>query len=258
MLNYFFRFSFRLANAWPQFSEDTNSLLRNLFLKNKSYLMKLCRYLPIKGSYRHSNGSYVYTSELSNKPYQVFYHCAGKDKSKHELEIRIAVTQKFWLRLLPQTDESELHDELILDDPKMDPRFVIHSDQPEVAQAFLKTPFIRTELLRLPDSPRLEIYRGLLTLVFLGPQQTGIKISEFENTLNFLVLFAGFYEAQTLPVKILPRIQHRSLCPYCREKLDDAPDHIHLCPRCGVAMHLECWKDNAQQCCTWGCGNDVP
>lgn len=239
--------------AWPEVSKDTNSLFRSLFFKNLAYLMKMCRYLPMQGKYSRGPGSYIYSSELDRRPYQVVYHCAVKEKSKHELEVRVPVTQKFWFRLLPQMSEFELSDELQLNDPELDERFVIHSDQPEILQNVLKTPFIRDELLRLPHFHRFEVYRGWLKIVFVGPQSTGIRISEFEATVNFLLHLAGFYEAQTLAVKIAPIVHLKSFCPYCRESIRESDDQVFNCVGCGTSMHLECWTDNARQCTTWGC-----
>lgn len=253
MITDLIRVLWRIGVAWPDLSRDTTSLFRSLFMKNQAYLMKLCRYLPIQGDYSRTPDSYVYSSELDGRAYQVIYHCAVKEKNKHELEIRVPVHQKFWLRLLPQISESEIHDELRLIDHELDSRFVIHTDQPEIVKVFLMTPFIRGELLRLPRFNRFEVYRGWLKVVFVGPQSAGITISKFEATVNFLVHLAGFYEAQTLAVKIVPVVHVKSFCPYCREKIRESDKEVFNCVRCGASMHLECWKDNSLQCTTWGC-----
>ncbi len=60
-----------------------------------------------------------------------------------ELEIRIPLVQKFWLRLLPQDEDEAAMDEIITKIPELDKHYVIHATQQEAAIDFLRRPSVR-------------------------------------------------------------------------------------------------------------------
>lgn len=41
-------------------------------------------------------------------------------------------------------------------------------------------------------------------------------------------------------------------CPYCREQIGRS-EKYRTCSSCNTIGHLQCWKENAYQCFTFGC-----
>lgn len=173
-------------------------------------------------------------------------------QSPSYIEIRYLVTQKFWLRLMPQLPEQVVDRELITGDEAIDSRFVIHADQPEAAIQFLAEPAVRETLVALSQFDRLEIYKGQMRFVLLEPLEKGWKPSEMDRAFLSLARLMNFYDDQRLPVAISsPR--NAGICPYCRETLQSASKGaVVFCVSCDVRHHLECWTEN-KQCTTWGC-----
>jgi hypothetical protein len=245
------RVLFRLWSVWPELESDLSSLFVSAFRKDLRYLLKVTRYLP-KGSYSREHGKLIYRVRMIGKEVSVSYGKGDRHPTDRELDIRTPVTQKFWLRLLPQSARSDLHEEIQTNNQELDDRFIIHSDQPDVVCEFLKTQFIQEELLRLAPLDRLEIYRGWLKILFFNPEESDLRISEVEAWINFIIRFADFYDLQNLAVKIFSHVQQKSVCPYCRAKIRPDVEKVRECSRCGACLHLECWIENGQ-CTTWGC-----
>ncbi|HSE43260.1 MAG TPA: hypothetical protein VLH08_21050, partial [Acidobacteriota bacterium] len=87
-----------------------------------------------------------------------------------ELEIRVPLVQKFWLRLLPQQQDEIAGDELVTGIPELDRQYVIHANQIKVAEDFLKRPTVRDRITHFPlVIDRLEIYKGFLKAVINQP-----------------------------------------------------------------------------------------
>ncbi len=173
-----------------------------------------------------------------------------------ELEIRVPLVQKFWLRLLRQQEDETPVDELIIGIPQLDKNYVIHANQVQMAENFLTRPVVLDCIIRFPFKlDRLEVYKGFLKAVIAQPYQQRIVREEFENTVQLLLDLIDVYEHQ--PVEnfhVLQSAGDRS-CPYCRGFLDSAKDSIVKCVRCGTSLHQQCWQEN-KQCTTWGCTSE--
>jgi hypothetical protein len=168
-----------------------------------------------------------------------------------ELEVQIPVIQKFWLRMTPQTTESEERGEIQIDKELFDRAFRIFSNQREAAREFLQSSILQQKLRDLPiPFDRLEIHQGWLRVLFLQPREKGLRRSGFETILDHLVLLCVAYERQSYSVQV-KMIEISSVCPYCREEMNQK-DPIVECELCSTRLHKVCWDEN-RQCTTWGC-----
>lgn len=87
------------------------------------------------------------------------------------LEIRLPLTQKFWLRMYRELLAEEDEDEINSGIEWLDRQYLIHTDQREAAEDFLRRPTIRKCLLEFPCSfDKLEIIRGDLYLNLYDPR----------------------------------------------------------------------------------------
>jgi len=172
-----------------------------------------------------------------------------------ELEIRIPLVQKFWLRLLQQNQDEAPSDDIITKIPELDKHYVIHATQEEAAKDFLKRPAVQDRLLRLPVFPdRLEIYKGFLRAVMNQPYMQRIRREEFESLVQILLDLVDVYENQQIGLfQIMPAAGNPS-CPYCRGIFDPSGESIVKCSQCGTTVHQQCWEENGQ-CTTWGCSS---
>ena len=137
-----------------------------------------------------------------------------------ELEIRIPLVQKFWLRLLQQNQDEAPIDEIITKIPELDKHYVIHATQEEAAIDFLKRASVHDWLLRFPIFPdRLEIYKGFLRAVINQPYMQKIRREEFEAVVSTLLDLVDVYENQQVGLFHLTEAAGSTSCPYCRESL---------------------------------------
>jgi Prokaryotic RING finger family 1 len=170
-----------------------------------------------------------------------------------ELEIRIPIIQKFWLRMLPQNTEENEEGEIILDQQSFDRAFRIYANQEEAATEFLQSRIIQERLQMLPlPMDRLEIYHGWLTALFLRPRERRMMRSDFESILEHLILVTVAYERQSYRLEIR-KATPSGLCPYCRGKMEQN-EAIVECVQCCTQLHQACWEEN-KQCTTWGCNS---
>jgi hypothetical protein len=172
-----------------------------------------------------------------------------------ELEIRIPLVQKFWLRLLQQNEDEAATDEIITKLPELDKHYVIHATQEEAAIDFLKRPSVHDWLLRFPIFPdRLEIYKGFLRAVINQPYTQKIRREEFEAVVNILLDLADVYGNQQVAAFHVIAETGTQSCPYCRGIFDPSTESIVKCLQCGTLIHEQCWQENGQ-CTTWGCSS---
>jgi hypothetical protein len=175
--------------------------------------------------------------------------------SDGELEIRIPLVQKFWLRLLQQNQDEAPMDEIITKIPELDKHYVIHATQEEAAIDFLKRPSVQGWLLRFPVFPdRLEIYKGFLRAVINQPYMQKIRREEFEAVVSTLLDLADVYEDQQVGLFHVMAATGSQSCPYCRGIFDPSIESIVKCSQCGTLIHQQCWQENGQ-CTTWGCSS---
>jgi hypothetical protein len=172
-----------------------------------------------------------------------------------ELEIRIPLVQKFWLRLLHQNQDEAPIDEIITKIPELDKHYVIHATQQEAAIDFLKRSSVQDWLLRFPIFPdRLEIYKGFLRAVINQPYMQKIRREEFEAVVSILLDLANVYENQQVGLFHVMAATGSQSCPYCRGIFDPSVESIVKCSQCGTLIHHQCWQENGQ-CTTWGCSS---
>lgn len=168
------------------------------------------------------------------------------------LEFRFALTQKFWLRLLPSKDGQPVDNEIQVGEERIDSRFIIHADQPDVAKAFLTNTQVVEAITHMEKVDRLEVYRGSLKAIVLDPQLAGLNARDVDWIFDVLARFKSLYEGQLLAMRILHTGPSKTICPFCRESLQRDQGTIVTCTDCGARHHLECWREN-RLCTTWGC-----
>jgi RING finger family protein len=172
-----------------------------------------------------------------------------------ELEIRIPLVQKFWLRLLQQNEDEAPTDEITTKIPELDKHYVIHATQEDAAIDFLRRPSVQAWLLRFPILPdRLEIYKGFLRAVINQPYMQKIRREEFETIVSTLLDLADVYEDQQVGLFHVIAATGSQSCPYCRGTFDPSIESIVQCSQCGTLIHQQCWQENGQ-CTTWGCSS---
>jgi Prokaryotic RING finger family 1 len=170
-----------------------------------------------------------------------------------ELEIRLPVVQKFWLRILPQLTESDEREEIIIEKELFDRAFRIYSNQREAATEFLKSTLVQEQFRTLPISiDRLEIHQGWFKALFVQPQERDFKRSDLESVLNNLILLITVYEGQSYRLRV-KMMEVTGVCPYCRSEMNEN-DTIVECQQCATRLHKACWEEN-KQCTTWGCNS---
>jgi hypothetical protein len=174
-----------------------------------------------------------------------------------ELEIRIPLVQKFWLRLLQQHEDETAVNELVTGISQLDKSYVIHANQIEMAQDFLKRSSVLDRIMKLPvPFDRVEIYKGFLKAVITQPYKLRLRREEFENSVMIFLDLIDVYEHQPAAhFHLLPTGSDRS-CPFCRGLFDAGAELIVKCVQCGTSLHQQCWQENGQ-CTTWGCASVI-
>jgi hypothetical protein len=173
-------------------------------------------------------------------------------RANEEFEIAIPVIQKFWLRLLPPTDAyhgSAKEPQMIVDVHGIS--LIGHSNQPDAATEFLNRPEMARHWKEIGPFQKLEIYRGVLRVIYLNPSACFTSES-LQATLNALLQLLFFYEEQT-SLRLIATAANE-LCPFCRGKLDGARESIFQCRECETRLHASCWRENGH-CTTWGCAS---
>jgi hypothetical protein len=232
--------------------------------RHRLFLRELC--FRFAGKISESSGSLwgwktlVFRFLLRNRQVFVEYRYRNllpKMQIQGELEIRIPLVQKFWLRLLRQAEDEAAADEIITKLPELDKHYVIHATQEEAAIDFLKRPSVHDWLLRFPIFPdRLEIYKGFLRAVINQPYMQKVRREEFEAVVSTLLDLADVYENQQVRLFHVLAATVGQSCPYCRGVFDSSTESIVKCSQCGTLIHEQCWQENGQ-CTTWGCSSMI-
>lgn len=241
--------------------------------QNRSYVRQLCAGFMFPSSRKLLEDpspapgwrSYSYGGIFEGRPVEIQYryrtslHWPQSEDPpvlwtvKDELEIRIPVVQKFWLRMLPQMTETDEQEEIIVEKEPFDLAYRIFSNQREAATEFLKGSMVQEKFRTLPLSmDRLEIYRGWLRLLFIQAQERGFKRSVLESTLDNLILLLTIYENYSYRLEIKHTNFSKS-CPYCRGEMNENETMVE-CQQCSTRLHQDCWEEN-KQCTTWGCNS---
>ena len=228
----------------------------------EGYLEKLTR--DLHGTYRRersvwrqilSRRSYLFEGRHHGRQVNIrysYFPILSKRFHADELEIVILLVQKFWLRLLPRLIDSETKDEVTTGFQELDLPYRIHSNQLEAARIFLTNGYVSDQFRMLRYLfQKMEIHRGRLAVHYARPVGTGFQQSDLEAALGAIVNLIAFYEAQSMPFRILAAAVSE-VCPYCREELKTQIERIVQCRHCGTHVHEACWLENAH-CTTWGC-----
>jgi hypothetical protein len=215
--------------------------------ENEEYLKRLTRDL-IGGRFTKEDDRCLYVVQYRRRELVLEYFYAIAPRI---LNISLTVTQKFWLRMLIQVGEDN-PDEVRINDPYVDKRFRIHSDQREAAVKFLDSVSKNGGLSWLETFDRFEINKGRAMLTITDPKQENFLRAAFEQTLSNVLRLLQAYEEQRLAMSIAQSTSSENICPYCREDLDAQKEPIVTCKVCHTAHHQTCLNEN-KQCTTWGC-----
>lgn len=215
--------------------------------ENEEYLKRLSRDLP-GGQFRKEVDRCFYVTQYKRRELvlEYFYKSAPR-----VLNISLTVTQKFWLRMVPQSGD-ELPDEIRMSDPYIDKTFRIHSDQKEAATKFLESVSKNIGFSWLTPFDRFEINKGRAMFTIANPKRQNFLRSALEQTLGNVLKLLQAYEEQRLTMSISQSISKDNICPYCREDLNAEKEQIVTCKLCHTAHHQSCLNEN-KQCTTWGC-----
>lgn len=223
------------AGKWNDWPED------------EQYLKRLTRDLP-GGQFRKEDDRCLYVIQYRRRELVMEYFYNSNPRI---LNISLTLTQKFWLRMLPQTGD-DTTDEIRVSDPFVDKRFRIHSDQREAARKFLGCVSKNGGLNWLQTFERFEINKGRAMLTITDPKRQNFLRSALEQTLGNVLNLLQAYEEQRLAMSISQSASSENICPYCREDLDADKEPIVSCKLCHTAHHQSCLNEN-KQCTTWGC-----
>lgn len=175
------------------------------------------------------------------------------DTPTEVLEIRIPIKQKFWLRLNRQRLREQDADEIQSGVPELDREYVIHTNQSDAAEDFLRRMSVRKYLSKFPCSfDKLEIIHGQLTLTINEPRSWEMKPYHLKLLLQNLLGVIAEYQEHSIIVLHVSATKSEYRCPYCRTAFDENPGPIIQCKNCGTRLHEACWNENGQ-CTTWGC-----
>lgn len=226
---------------------STPSPILNDWPENEEYLKRLTRDV-VGGQFRKEIDRCFYVTQYKRRELvlEYFYKSAPR-----VLNISLTVTQKFWLRMVPQSGD-ELPDEIRMSDPYIDKTFRIHSDQKEAATKFLESVSKNIGLSWLTPFDRFEINKGRAMFTIANPKRQNFLRSALEQTLGNVLKLLQAYEEQRLTMSISQSISKDNICPYCREDLNAEKEQIVTCKLCHTAHHQSCLNEN-KQCTTWGC-----
>lgn len=223
--------------------------------EGKDYLSRLTSNLTI-GEMKNDADRYIFSGTFRRRRFTITYSAVASRSfpwrpnwKKSELEFTFSIIQKFWVRLLPETEQTD--GEVVTGDAQLDNKYRIHSDQPAIASSFLTEPSVTRALGKMFSFDRLELYRGLARLKISNPATQGFRRSQLDNLMDDLSVIIDFYEAQKLQITV--DLQPAgSICPYCREEICEGGEISVACVSCRTVHHLACWNEN-KQCTTWGC-----
>ncbi len=215
--------------------------------EDEEYLKRLTRDL-IGGRFRKEDDRCLYVIQYRRRELVLEYFYNSNPRI---LNISLTVTQKFWLRMLPQTGD-DTTDEIRVSDPFVDKRFRIHSDQREAARKFLESVSKNEGLNWLQTFARFEFNKGRAMLTITDPKRQNFLRAALEQTLGNVLNFLQSYEEQRLAMSISQSESSENICPYCREDLDAEKEPIVTCKFCHTSHHQSCLNEN-KQCTTWGC-----
>ncbi|MCI0444942.1 hypothetical protein L0152_17255 [bacterium] len=215
--------------------------------EDEQYLKRLIRDLP-DGQFKKEDDRCLYVIQYRRRELVLEYFYNSDPRI---LNISLTVTQKFWLRMLPQTGDDTI-DEIRVSDSFVDRKFRIHSDQREAARRFLESVSKNVGLSWLQLFERFEINKGRAMLTITDPKRQNFLRSALEQTLGNVLNLLQAYEEQRLAMSILQSASSENICPYCREDLDVEKEPIVTCKLCHTAHHQSCLNEN-KQCTTWGC-----
>ncbi|MCI0617679.1 hypothetical protein L0244_32295, partial [bacterium] len=215
--------------------------------EDEQYLKRLIRDLP-DGQFKKEDDRCLYVIQYRRRELVLEYFYNSDPRI---LNISLTVTQKFWLRMLPQTGDDTI-DEIRVSDSFVDRKFRIHSDQREAARRFLESVSTNVGLSWLQLFERFEINKGRAMLTITDPKRQNFLRSALEQTLGNVLNLLQAYEEQRLAMSILQSASSENICPYCREDLDVEKEPIVTCKLCHTAHHQSCLNEN-KQCTTWGC-----
>ncbi len=224
---------------------DWNKPFGEAWPEDEEYLRKLVHYLP-GGTFQEDSDTISYTCADRKRAVSFVYH---PDPKQLDLVIRLRVLQKFWFRLVEQRGTRDPND-LVIGNSESDERFVIHTDQPELACTFLNAPEVSQGLSQLRFN-RFEIHRGKASLRIPAASRNGFGRSHLETVLTQMNSILDFYEQQTFPVTLRVMTAVQEVCPFCRDRLAMHPT-LSKCSACGTVHHADCWMENTR-CTTYGC-----
>lgn len=215
--------------------------------EDEEYLKRLSRDL-IGGKFTKEEDRCLYVVQYRRRELALEYFYKTPPRI---LNISLTVTQKFWLRMLPQTGE-DTADDIRVSDSFIDKRFRIHSDQRDAARKFLESASKNGALDWLQTFERFEINKGRAMLSITDPKRENFLRAALEQSLGNILQLLQAYEEQRLAMSISQGASPDHICPYCREDLDAEKEPIVTCKQCHTAHHQSCLNEN-KQCTTWGC-----
>jgi len=215
--------------------------------EDEQYLKRLTRDL-IGGEFKKEEDRCFYVIKYRRRELVLEYFY---NSDPRVLNISLTVTQKFWLRMLPQTGDDH-PDEIRVNDPYIDKMFRIHSDQKEAAIKFLESALKNGGLSWLETFERFEINKGRAMLTITDPKRQNFLRAALEQTLGNVLQLLQAYEEQRLAMSISQSTSPDYICPYCREDLNAEKEPTLTCKLCHTAHHQSCLHEN-KQCTTWGC-----
>lgn len=178
-------------------------------------------------------------------------------KKYEVLEIRIPVKQNFWLRMNRERLQEEDTQEIQIGNASLDREYVIHTNQREAAEDFLRRYSVQKHISKFPCTfEKLEIIHGEVCLTLHEPRAWGMRASHLAILLKELLVVMKQYEEHQLISIQIAVTQNTSRCPYCRGPFDEASEITIRCQNCSTVLHELCWNENAQ-CTTWGCRSTV-
>jgi hypothetical protein len=213
---------------------------------------------PIHLEFRKTRKTKEFRPEMLDDPLTALDISQQKvDAPAEVLEIKIPIKQKFWLRLLRQRLHEQDADEIQSGVPELDGQYVIHTNQRDAAEDFLRRISVRTYLAKFPCSfDKLEIIQGQLLLSIHDPRSWKMKPAHLTVLLQNLLAVMTEYQEHNLIVLHVSATKSEFRCPYCRNTFDENSGSIIQCKNCGTRLHEACWNENGQ-CTTWGCRSTI-
>jgi hypothetical protein len=147
--------------------------------------------------------------------------------------------------------------EIQIGNVSLDREYVIHTNQREAAEDFLRRYSVQKHISKFPCTfEKLEIIHGEVCLTLHEPRVWGMRASHLAVLLKELLVVIKQYEEHQLISIQIAVTQNSTRCPYCRGPFDEASGVTIRCQNCFTVLHELCWNENAQ-CTTWGCRSTV-